>query len=885
MNDMDNKTTTNIARNGLNLIPFDNIRKNLRDRLFNKDNYDDDWLQGIFSRDQDKDYKINDEVLCINDDNDNSIWVIKAIDLKTNRYNIEKKDDSNETNNVDIKVIYKRIKYQFDLSKVNKVLSATLYIFFAQAIPAITFASLASEKTNNSIGVTEVLFSMGVGGFLFAILAGQPLVIVGVTGPICIFVISVWSWAQKIGVNFFGFFFWVCFWSNITMLILAIFNFSEFFEKTVTLFSCESFGFLVGLIYIYEGLLIFSSLFTNYSIDSALLSLLLGLGCLYVGNLAVGARNWRNSNVLLRNFISDYGTVLVIIVFTGMQYLSSFQAVSVPKLTIPKTFQPSIDRPWIDFNSWSSVGPTDVLVAIPIGMLLAILLYFDHNVSSALSQSLEFKLKKPSSYDWDFFLLGMSVLLSGILGIVPNYGLLPQSPLHVRSLATITVEENSGSTSEIVKDVIETRWSALLQSVLMFVLLTNPFLHLISLIPLGVIAGVFCFLGIEGLKGNGLSERIYYIFTDKTSRYIEERKSLKTKMMKNIQRYEDKMNLQYNYNEKVILLVSKKVEEYLDKIKEETFDIDAIKSILDNMDDKIDNLLCLDIDEANKLYERLFCQSDQEHAVHDENKEAINKDYLYIINKIFLDFENTFFNEFQKHHIDLNNRNCRQESDSSTKLSHIILMPHHHINEPITMNSVSKAIIEEYNEIRHNQEGKLTPGLENSLEIRRKINRLENKIKFLNSMGRRKSDYQNIRNLRGDDTKRIKRYFKSARLYLEMSMYDNANDIKKTRKKFEKDVDHILDNPDKKEWQRLDFHLVKKYTLIQFKITTMLFGITQSSISVIFPAFIMALVPLRLYILPRLLAMKSIRDICNLFNLNCAVENEFLNSIDDSLLQ
>lgn len=525
-------------------------------------------------------------------------------------------------------------------------------------------------------------------------------------------------------------------------------------------------------------------------------------------------------------------------------------------------------------------------------MLLAILLYFDHNVSSALSQSLEFKLKKPSSYDWDFFLLGISVLLSGILGIVPNYGLLPQSPLHVRSLATITVEENSGSTSEIVKDVIETRLSALLQSVLMFVLLTNQSLHLISLIPLGVIAGVFCFLGIEGLKGNGLTERICYIFTDKASRYFEERKSLKTKMMKNIQRYEDKMNLtKYKYNDKVIFLVTKKIEGFLEKIKDEVFDIDAVKSILENMDDKIDNLLCLDIYEANKLYERIFCQSDQEHAVHDESKAAITENNYYkdIIDKIFLDFENAVFNEFQKHYTEgiesanLNNRNCRQVSDSGTKLSHVILMPHYHMKESIMMPSVSKAIIEEYNEIRQ-QEGKLTPGLEDSVEIKRKISRLENKIKFLTSMGRRKSDYQNIRNLRGDDTKRIKRYFRSARKYLEMTMYDNANDIKKTRKKFEKDVDHILDNPDKKEWQRLDFHLVKKYTLIQFKITTMLFGITQSSISVIFPAFIMALVPFRLYILPRLLAMKSIRDICNLFNLNCAMENEFLNNIDDTLL-
>ena len=50
-------------------------------------------------------------------------------------------------------------------------------------------------------------------------------------------------------------------------------------------------------------------------------------------------------------------------------------------------------------------------------MLLTVLFYFDHNVSSLISQGTEFPLKKPGGFHWDIFLLGITTGVSGILGI------------------------------------------------------------------------------------------------------------------------------------------------------------------------------------------------------------------------------------------------------------------------------------------------------------------------------------------------------------------------------------------------------------------------------------------------------------------------------------
>lgn len=53
------------------------------------------------------------------------------------------------------------------------------------------------------------------------------------------------------------------------------------------------------------------------------------------------------------------------------------------------------------------LSPKGVFVALPLAVILTILFFFDHNVSSLLSQKREFHLKKPPAYHWDFFVLGI----------------------------------------------------------------------------------------------------------------------------------------------------------------------------------------------------------------------------------------------------------------------------------------------------------------------------------------------------------------------------------------------------------------------------------------------------------------------------------------------
>ena len=51
----------------------------------------------------------------------------------------------------------------------------------------MAFGGLLGEKTGNLIGISETLLLSSVGGTLFALFSGMPLIITGVTGPLLLY--------------------------------------------------------------------------------------------------------------------------------------------------------------------------------------------------------------------------------------------------------------------------------------------------------------------------------------------------------------------------------------------------------------------------------------------------------------------------------------------------------------------------------------------------------------------------------------------------------------------------------------------------------------------------------------------------------------------------
>lgn len=52
-------------------------------------------------------------------------------------------------------------------------------------------------------------------------------------------------------------------------------------------------------------------------------------------------------------------------------------------------------------------------------------------------------MRKPSGFHWDFFLLGITTFIAGLLGVPAPNGLIPQAPLHTASLVVMGYDEQA----------------------------------------------------------------------------------------------------------------------------------------------------------------------------------------------------------------------------------------------------------------------------------------------------------------------------------------------------------------------------------------------------------------------------------------------------------
>ncbi|WWC98720.1 hypothetical protein V866_005613 [Kwoniella sp. B9012] len=476
-----------------------------------------------------------------------------------------------------------------------RVIPSTWFIFFANVLPGLAF-SLDLIETTGQYGVQEVLLSSFMAAFVASFLGGQPLLISGVTGPITVFNKTIYDIFEnkQNGPNYLHFIGWTYLWAAIFHWVAAVMNAVQGL-KYVTRFSCDTFGFYVAAVYVQYGIQVVTRQFGQSSTPSAFLGIILAILTLVLPHYFNSVAKSGYINKHFRRFCADYGMPITIIAMTGLAYWGRFdQYVLESGMTLPTTptsFQPASDRPWL-VRFWQLEGKW-VGIALPFGFILFILFYFDANVSSLIAQGSEYPLRKPPGFHWDFFLLGITTFIAGLLGIPAPNGLIPQAPLHTASLVVMGYEDDSATSSttaisttpgrssldrretqtdiqlgemengncnnlskaeqnglkrrtsipaseirrrgkptegediitrntkrdedrrEVPVAVVEQRVSNLAQGCLCLILMTKPFEHVLGLIPKGVLAGLFWYMGSDALLTSGVTAKILYLIKDK----------------------------------------------------------------------------------------------------------------------------------------------------------------------------------------------------------------------------------------------------------------------------------------------------------------------------------------------------------------------------------
>ncbi|BFG14856.1 hypothetical protein CerSpe_011300 [Prunus speciosa] len=337
-----------------------------------------------------------------------------------------------------------------------RILAPTTYIFFASAIPVISFGEQLERDTDGVLTAVQTLASTALCGIIHSILGGQPLLILGVAEPTVIMYTFMFNFAKnrpdlgsKLFLAWTG---WVCVWTAILLFLLAILGACSIINRFTRL-AGELFGLLIAMLFMQEAIKGLVHEFRiperenpksvqfqpSWRFANGMFALVLSFGLLLTSLKSRKARSWRYGSGSLRGFVADYGVPLMVLIWSAVSYIP---AGNVPKgiprrLFSPNPWSPGAYENWTVIKDMLSVPVLYIIGAFIPATMIAVLYYFDHSVASQLAQQKEFNLRKPPSFHYDLLLLGFMVIICGLIGIPPSNGVIPQSPMHTKSLATL----------------------------------------------------------------------------------------------------------------------------------------------------------------------------------------------------------------------------------------------------------------------------------------------------------------------------------------------------------------------------------------------------------------------------------------------------------------
>ncbi|KAE8670972.1 putative boron transporter 7 [Hibiscus syriacus] len=310
-----------------------------------------------------------------------------------------------------------------------RILAPTTYIFFASALPVIVFGEQLSRDSDGSLSTIETLASTAICGIIHSIIGGQPMLIVGVAEPTIIMYTYLYRFSRErleLGKELY----WLGLHGNgydtLCMILQKIQHNQQIHQ------NCRrTFGMLITVLFLQEAIRGVVSEFNvpegenpkeekyqfQWLYTNGLLAIILSLG----------------------GFIADYGVPLMVVCWTALSYAIPGKVVSgVPRrLFCPLLWERESVYHWTVMKDMGRVPVLYIFAASIPALMIAGLYFFDHSVASQMAQQKEFNLKKPSAYHYDVLILGITTLICGFLGLPPSNGVLPQSPMHTKSLAVL----------------------------------------------------------------------------------------------------------------------------------------------------------------------------------------------------------------------------------------------------------------------------------------------------------------------------------------------------------------------------------------------------------------------------------------------------------------
>jgi len=409
----------------------------------------------------------------------------------------------------DFKRKWPHFKSDFTQGFNIKSLASTFFLFFACLAPAIAFGGLLGTATGGMMGTMETVGATAIGGIIYALMSGQPLTIIGTTGPLLAFLKVLFDACAAKNLPFLPIYAWVGLWSSLFLYLSAFFSTSnvvEYFSR----FTDDIFSSLISVIFIVEATKDLLGNFKNPLIPGvqATVSLIVAFLTFATAKILSQLRKTTLLNRTVRDKVSDFAPTLGVLSGCAFaNYAIQRYGLSLSMLKVPLVLGTTSGRPWL-IDIFAVDVKTRLLCIFP-AFMATILLFMDQNITVRLMMAKEHKLKKGSGLHLDMLAVAIVTTITSLTGMPWMVAATVRSLAHMRSLKLYKTESDGEPVG-----VQEQRVTGLLIHSLIgcSVLYWRNYLRQL---PNAVLTGLFMYLGVSSINTTDLWSRFMLFFTDK----------------------------------------------------------------------------------------------------------------------------------------------------------------------------------------------------------------------------------------------------------------------------------------------------------------------------------------------------------------------------------
>ena len=235
---------------------------------------------------------------------------------------------------------------------------------------------------------------------------GQPLTIIGTTGPLLAFVKVIHETCVRSNVPFLPVYAWIGLWSSLMLFLSSFFSTSNVVDY-FTRFTDDIFSSLISVIFIFEAFQNLIGSFMNPAVPglNAAFSAIIAFTTFFTANTLSKIRKTPFLARKARELVADFAPVIGILTGMIISQLAAirYPALSLPTLNVPLVLGTTSGRPWL-VDIWAISDKLKFLCFFP-ALMAFVLLFMDQNITVRLIMAKENKLKKGNGIHLDMFVV------------------------------------------------------------------------------------------------------------------------------------------------------------------------------------------------------------------------------------------------------------------------------------------------------------------------------------------------------------------------------------------------------------------------------------------------------------------------------------------------